>query len=67
MFKTQNKLHIGNIVNVNPIVYCHIFVCVSGLNLVNSSQWPKMNKYNTQIDDDDVFMVSIFRSLFEHC
>ncbi|XP_031622119.1 sprouty-related, EVH1 domain-containing protein 2 isoform X2 [Contarinia nasturtii] len=27
-----------------------------GLNMVNSSQWPKINKYNTQIDDDDVFM-----------
>lgn len=31
----------------------------AGLNLVNSSQWPKMNKYNAQVDDDDVFMVSI--------
>lgn len=29
----------------------------SDLNMVNSSDWPKMNKYNTQIDDDDVFMV----------
>lgn len=31
-----------------------------GLNMVNSSQWPKMNKYskhNTKTDDDDVFMV----------
>ncbi|XP_055311058.1 sprouty-related, EVH1 domain-containing protein 2 isoform X2 [Sitodiplosis mosellana] len=32
---------------------------IDGLNMVNSSQWPKMNTYNTQntqIDDDDVFM-----------
>lgn len=26
------------------------------LKLVNSSNWTKMDKYNTQIDDDDVFM-----------
>lgn len=32
------------------------------LNMINSSDWPKMNKYNAQIDDDDVFMVSTDKS-----
>lgn len=29
-----------------------------GLDAVTSSQWPKMDKYNAQVDDDEVFMVN---------
>lgn len=39
------------------LILSFVQIQCTGLNLVSSSQWPKMNKYNTQIDDDDVFMV----------
>lgn len=35
----------------------HIFV--AGMNMVNSTSWSKVHKYNSQVGEDDVFMVSL--------
>lgn len=44
----------------------HLFACIymkyiAGMNMVNSTSWSRVHKYNSQVGEDDVFMVcSIF-------
>lgn len=41
------------------LLFFHVFFFFEGMNMINSTQWPKINKYHAQVEDDDVFMVKL--------
>lgn len=41
-------------------------ILLAGMNMVNSTSWSKIHKYNSQVGEDDVFMVNIFFAFYRN-
>lgn len=42
-----------------PTNSCYLHKFIAGMNMVNSTSWSKVHKYNSHVGEDDVFMVNV--------